>query len=123
MTGSNPSNMDSDFRTCESVLTSIEKMVRGKEIIDSHTWVNAAEYLNILQGDEQDRLLDLQQVVSKAKVAYIESGASVALAKAKVEATDDYKEMMRQKGKMERIQEAIRIAKIHARLADTAYRQ
>lgn len=115
--------MDSDFRTCESVLTSIEKMVRGKEIIDSHTWVNAAEYLNILQGDEQDRLLDLQQVVSKAKVAYIESGASVALAKAKVEATDDYKEMMRQKGKMERIQEAIRIAKIHARLADTAYRQ
>lgn len=113
---------ETDFRTAQSVLDWLERKIRSKEIIDSHTWVQSAEYLNILSVDETDRLFDLQQSVAKEKVKYIEDGKSVAQSKTMVEASDIYKDMLKQSAKLSRITEAIRIAKIQARLADQSYR-
>lgn len=111
-----------DFRTADSVLQWLEKQVRAKAIIDAHTWVEACQYLNILSGEEADRLFELQQVVARLKVAFIEQGDSVVMAKTKVETTDEYKEMKRQEAKIKRIEESIRIAKIQARLKDSELR-
>ena len=111
-----------DFRTADSVLQWLEKQVRAKEIIDAHTWVEACQYLNISSGEEADRLFDLQQIVALLKVAFIEQGDSVAMAKVKVEGMDAYKEMLHQQAKIKRIEESIRIAKIQARLKDSEIR-
>jgi hypothetical protein len=111
-----------DFRTCDGVLRWLENSVRAREPIGPETWLNASQYLNILQGEEQNKLFDMQHAVSKMKVGYIESGDSVAKADAKVEASESYLEMLKQKAKIERIQESIRISKIQARLSDEEYK-
>lgn len=111
-----------EFRTCDSVLEWLEKKVRTREPIGAETWLIGSQYLNILQGDEQNKLFEIQHAVAKLKVGYIERGDSVAKADALVEASDLYLEMLKQKAKIERIQESIRISKIQARLSDEEYK-
>lgn len=108
--------------TTNLILDTLKGWVEGKYPIDAHTWVNAAQKLNILIGDEHDRLFDLQQNVAQMKVRYLSEGDTSAAAKSKVEATDAYKEMLRQKAKIEQIEEMIRLAKVQARLKDNEYR-
>lgn len=95
--------MDENFRTADSVLEWLEKKVRAKEIIDAHTWVECCQYLNILSSEPQERLFELQQLVAQQKVSYMENGDSAAMAKIKVEASDEHKDMCRQKAKLERM--------------------
>lgn len=105
-------------RTIDSIISWFERSVRNKDIIDAHMFVEAAADLNILKGDEDDKLYDLQQQVAQQKCLYLEQDCHVSKAKVLVEATDTYKEYCRQHAKIERIEEFIRIAKIQARLKD-----
>lgn len=111
-----------DKVTIDTILNSLKGWVEAKQPIDAHTWTDAAQKLNILIGDEHDNLFDFMQKVAKAKAEYIIKGDSVAKSKVIVEASDDYREMMKQRAKIGMIEEAIRIAKIQARLKDNEYR-
>lgn len=106
-----------ETRTTDSVLESLKLAVENKVQFNPNIWIEGAQMLSILMGDEQDALFELQQKVAEAKVQYITDGDSVAFAKVKVEATDEYKKMQQQKAKCERIEEMIRVAKIRARLS------
>ena len=57
-----------------------------------------APKLNVLLGDEEDQLFDLQQKVSQAKYEFIKGQAKkhISEATAFVEASDDYKTMKKQ---------------------------
>jgi hypothetical protein len=112
-----------EFRTTDSVLSWAEKTVRERDVIDRDTWLEVSQCLNVLRGEDQARLFEIQQAVAKMRVGYIENGDSVAKADAKVEASDMYVEMQKQKAKLERIEETIRISKIHARMADDEFKQ
>ena len=103
-------------RTVASIIAWFEKSIRNRDVIDAHQFVEAAADLNILKSTEDDRLYDLQQQVAQLKCQYLEQNATVAKSKLLVEATDTFKEYCRQKAKIERIEEFIRIAKIQARL-------
>lgn len=111
-----------DFRTADSVLKAMESWARERQSVSPHTWVDASQALNALSGEETDRLFEFQQIVAKKKVEFIEKGDSVAMAKAKVEADDCYKDMKKQEAKCARITEAIRISKIQARLVDDTFK-
>ncbi len=105
-----------------TILSTLEEWVRDKKMIDAHTWVDASQKLNVLIGEEHDKLYTLEQSIATAKVTYLDCGKSVAEAKTRVEATDTYKEMMKQRSKIKQIEELIKIAKLQARLKDNEIR-
>lgn len=99
----------------------MKSWVEDKHPIDPNTWIDSAAKLNILVSDDQAILFNLQQEVAKKKVELIEFGDSVAKAKVKVEAMDEYRQMKLQEAKIEGIIEQIRIAKIQARMSQMEY--
>lgn len=108
--------------TTDLILLTMKGWVEEKHPIDAHIWVDACQKLNVLIGDEHDKLFDLQQKVAQMKVTYIQEGDTVAKAKSKVEAEDVYRDMQKQKARIGQIEEFIRIAKLQARLKDNEYR-
>ena len=111
-----------DKITTVTILDWLKDSVEQKRPVDAHTWVDACQKLNILIGDENARLYDIQQEVAQFKIKRIESGDSVARAKVYTEASDTYKEMKKQEARIEQIHEAIRISKIQARLSNEEFK-
>lgn len=107
--------------TIDSILNWLTDAVEHKVPVGPHTWVDAAQKLTVLLGDEHDKLFEAQSIVARQRLIHIEAGDSVALARTKVEADIPYKEMQKQKAKIGRIEEMVRIAKIQARLKDNEY--
>lgn len=103
--------------TTETILSALKMWVEEKQPIGPDVWIDACSKLNILLGDEQALLYELQQDVAKLKVIHIEEGDSVAKAQVKIEASNLYRNMQIQKGKIERIIEQIKIAKIQSRMS------
>ena len=108
--------------SADSILEVMHDKVVNKEPIPPSWWVDAAFKLNVLIGDEHDRLYSLEGSIAKERAAYIADDNSVAAADAYVEASDDYPVMRRQKAKINQIEEFIRIAKIRAKLQDEEFR-
>lgn len=112
----------SELITTDTIINWITEQVETKQTIDPNTFFDAAVKLNVLLGDEQEKLFRFQQECAKLKGEYILDGKSVAMAKVLVEATDSYREMLNQKAKIERVIETIRIAKLSARIRYEEYR-
>lgn len=102
--------------TTGTIMDWISEQVETKQSIDPNTFFDAAMKLNVLLGDEQEILFKRQQECAKLRGEYILEGKSVAMAKVLVEATENYREMLSQKAKIGRIEEFIRLSKIHVRL-------
>lgn len=107
-----------DFEKVDEVINWFKKQVKEGQILSPEIWVRGAQTLNVLATGETDTLFDLQQMVAEYKVGRIGVGDSVSQAKVFVEATDIYKDMCKQKAKIDNITEMIRLAKIQARLAN-----
>ena len=107
----------------KNILEWLSDMVKSKKVLDAHTWVDTAQKLNVLIGDEHDRLFELEKQVAQAKMIHIEDKKSVSEAKLRIEATPLFREMQKQKSIIKQVEEMIRIAKLQARLKDNEYRQ
>lgn len=110
--------MSEDPTTIKEIITWLTEIVRMKQTIDHHEWVRMAQRVNILIGEERERLLDLQQLVNEEKLEQIKAGKTVSYAKIHVEAGNTYREYCKQKGLIEQCQELIRIAKLQARMVN-----
>ncbi len=104
------------MNNCDTILNWMREQAIHKAPIDPMTWLEAAEKLNAMIGDEIDKELDLRQIVSQKRLEILEGGKSAVYARMATEATDDWKKMVRQGAKIGQIQEAIRLAKHHSRL-------
>lgn len=113
--------MNTQPNTVEKILTEFNGLVTTGST-DAGKWCDLAWKLNNLIAQEHDTLLELQQVVSNMKMILHEKGESGVRVKAKVEATDEYKEMKRQERKIEQITEYIRISKLQGRLKNDEMR-
>ena len=102
--------------TTDTIINYLQNQVEQKLPIDPNTFIDAAGKLNLLLGDEQEKLFFFQQKCAIMRSDKITEGKSVALAKLLVEASDEYREMLNQKAKIDRIIEFIRISKLNARL-------
>lgn len=107
-----------EFRTCDSVMAHIEKCVREKIPLSPHDWIEAAEYLNILSSEPQERLYDLEKMVADARLQCVTDGHNGVTTKAIIEASTIFREMKSAIGKVKRVEQAIMLAKKHATLAD-----
>lgn len=105
-----------EFVTCDLILNWLKERVANKEPISPQLWLDAALKLNTLSSDETDKLIELESLVAQLRSVFIAEGKSAAAAKAHVEAGEPYKELRKQQEKMKQIVEAIRLAKLSARI-------
>lgn len=106
--------------TTDTIVNTLKQSVENKLTVPPSWWIDAAQKLNVLLGDEHDKLFNLEYRVANMKVAILEEDEkrNVSAADVKVKASEEYKELRKQKAKVDRIEEFIRIAKIQARLKD-----
>lgn len=90
--------------------------VRSKRPIPPQQFVEAAQYMVILIGDEHSKLYELEQKVAEMKRDLLDKHEKVNKVNILVEASDIYKEMKNQKALISQITEAIRIAKLMGRM-------
>lgn len=108
-------------RTFDSVIENLNSIVAKKQILDENKWLEAAQYINLLLEDEQNSLFLLEQKIAQMKCQLMENGDTVAKAKVKLEATDEYLQARKQKARIERAIELIRIAKLQSRTSMDIY--
>ena len=116
--------METQLVSVNSIMAYLQEQVENKMPLSPSIWVDAAGKIAVLLGDENDKLFELQQKVAQIRVEYIHKGAgmSVTEAKARTEATEEYKEFHKQKARVEQIAEFIRIAKLRSRISMEEYR-
>lgn len=106
------------MRTAQSVIASFTNRTMAGEVIAPEEWLTGAQMLSVLITEETTKLYELQSIVAKKKLEFVQVGDSVAMAKLKVEADDSYREMKKQEAFIEQIWEIIRISKKHAEIAN-----
>lgn len=105
-----------DLVTCDSILDWMKDQVEHKRPISPHLWLEAAQKLNILSSDENDKLIELEHQLAKVRAGEMDAGKTGIAAKVKVEASDIFKEARIQRARIKQIEEAIRLAKLSARI-------
>ena len=108
--------MNDDLRTCDSILDWLKNQTESRKPIDPHRWMEAAQALNVLISDENDKLIELEGVYANAWINERELHKTAADTRIHVEALGVFKEMKKQRAKIEQIKEAIRLAKLSARI-------
>jgi hypothetical protein len=100
----------------DTILDWLKAAVASKKPISAQQWMDAALALNQLLADDHEALIAAEQEVAKLKLTILDAQAkrNVAAADAEVEASPEYGAMRRQKLKVERIEESIRLAKKYA---------
>lgn len=103
--------------TSDFILSEMKRYVEEKRILSPEIWIDSAHKLAVLLGDEEIELYELQQVVAKMRLNFLETSNSVAAAKLKTEATDEYRKYKIQEARVKQIEEYIRVAKLRARIS------
>lgn len=114
--------MDDNLVNADLILNWVQKQVESRHPIDPGLWIDISVKLNILKSDEDDKVAELSQKIAKKKVEYLKEDKNVSRANLMVEASDDYRELLKQKAKIERIEETIRLSKVQAKLASESYK-
>lgn len=110
--------------TADFILETLQGFIENKSPIAPSAWVDAASKLNVLLGQEHDKLADLKSEVANIKLTYLQEDPkrNVSAAKMKTESEPKYTEMMKQEMKVSRIEEFIRIAKLRGRLSEGEFK-
>ena len=111
-----------NLTTIDSIIDYLKDKVEQKIPIAPTLWLNAAQKLNVLLGNENDRLAELFQSTRKIIIAHIEEDKSATESKARMEMTDVYKEYNKQKAKIVQVEEFIRLAKAQSRVRNEEYK-
>lgn len=103
--------------TSDAIIDWFKEQVEHKHPIAPSVWIDAAVKLNVLSGDEVKKFAELHQAVANLRKVILTSGETVSKAKVLVESTEEYKELLKQKAKLEMIKEMIRLAKQMSRMS------
>src|SRR3990167_1948879 len=112
--------MEKELVTVDSILDYLQSAVENKMPIPPAKWLDASAKLNVLLGAEDEEMYRLKQVVAQKRLDIFngQQKRNVSAAKIEIEASDEYRTMMRQDARIKRIEEFIRIAKAQARLSE-----
>lgn len=109
--------------TTDIIISTMKQWVEDKHPISPTKWIEASAKLNLLIGDENDKLYELESKIAKERAELLsQDKMTVAKANVLIEATDDYKEYRKQNARIKQIQEFVRISKKQATLSDTEFK-
>lgn len=108
-----------DKVTTDTILSYLQDQVENKKVMNADIWQDAAFKLNLLLGDEHEKLEDLRTAIANMKLELMKDQAklNVSAVQVQVEASQEWKAMRLQEHKVNRIEEFIRLAKIQAKTA------
>ena len=114
----------SEFQTAQNMLEAnewLEQAVRNGDILSADQWLDLAQRMNVLRGEYDDKLVDLQCSLANKKVLLLATDNKMTVAKADVhiEASPEYAEMRKLEALLGRVTESSRIAKKRAELANS----
>ena len=105
--------------TARGIIEYLQKAVEEKKQLGKDVWLDAALKLTVLSLDESDILIDMEKILGQKKVEMweVQTGKkNIAEINMKIEATDIYAQVKKQKIFLGVIEEMIRVAKLSARL-------
>lgn len=103
--------------TIQTIMNFFKEQIEQKIPIAPSIWLDGASKANILMENLDDQLGEAEFIVSETIAKEIDSGSSVALAKAKANATEAYKRLQKLKADKARAVEFMRLAKKRVELA------
>ena len=103
----------------DTIIASLRDIVQSKQPLPPERYINAGMMLTALLGGENDLYAELYQKAHLKMVNEIDSGKSASEAEARMKASKEYEAMLKQKGKVEQVQEMIRLAKIRSQLSSS----
>ncbi len=103
--------------TADTILDFLKGKIESKSQLNPDIWLDASAKLNLLLGDEVEKLVDMRQKVAEIKLEFLEKSDkhNVSEARLRTEATEHYRLMKKQEAKCDQIEEFIRISKLIAR--------
>jgi hypothetical protein len=104
--------------TVSTILDYLARAIEEKLPIAPTVWVDAANKLCVLLGDEHDKLCEMEQKVAELKLKYLEADPkhNVSAARSRIQATEPFKELRKQELLCKRTEEFIRLSKLRSRL-------
>lgn len=104
--------------TVKSILEFLSAQVAAKKTLSKDIWLDAALKLTVLSLDEVDKLADMEQKLAQKKVDMLErqEKRNISEIELRTEATEEHKEVTKQKALLKVAEEMIRVAKLQARL-------
>jgi len=114
-------HMNKDIVTTDHILHTMKAWVENRMPIAPSKWLDAALKLQVLKGNEDDHLFDLEAEVATLEAELIAEGLTSVHAKTVTKTNAIWKEMKKQGAKIKRIEEFGRIAKKQATLKDNEW--
>lgn len=110
--------------TVNTIIGYLKDAVENKIVVRPSVWIDAAQKLVILMGDETDLLFEMQRKIADIKITMMngQEKINVSEVKLRIEAQPEWVLMRKQEAKIKQIEEFIRICKIQARMKDSEYR-
>jgi hypothetical protein len=108
--------------TIDLILQTLEDWVSSKTPISAHTWLDSAQKITTLMGNEHEEYFKMAQNVAKMRLEARKTTKTVADANLIIDASDELLALNMKGAKIKRIEEIVRIAKKQATLADTEMR-
>ena len=108
--------------TVDSIVTYFNKCVAEKKPISPNEWIEGASRLNVLKGNEYDKLFELEQQCAKMESEYLEADMTSTRAKTFTKSSELWKNCQKQKAKIKIIEDFILLAKKNASLTMEAMR-
>ena len=103
-----------DKITVDTIIDYLKEKVEAKEAhFDTQFWIESALKLNLLLGDEHDKLVELNRKVADLKLMWLEGQdkKNVSEARLRVEASQEYEDYKKQELKCKRVEEYIKVCK------------
>lgn len=107
--------------TALTIVDTMKKWVEEKHPISPSMWLDACAKINILRGDLDDKLFEMESELAKQKEQLLSQDMTNAKAEAIIKATDLHLEMRKLNGLLKRIEEMIKIGKKQAILKENEW--
>jgi len=101
-------------RTIDTILVKLREIVETKKPITAEEWVDAALFLEILKGDENEKLLQLNMALAKKRLELRRAHKTATDAEIELKTTQEYENYERQRLRIENIKELVRLGKKQA---------
>lgn len=104
-------------RTAETIIASFTRRVSDREAIPADEWLQAAQFLVVLIGDESNKLFEAEQAYSKESLKWVDLGRTNSEAEKRAKVSPEYLAFRKQASFVKQIEEFIRLAKKQAALS------
>ena len=106
--------------TTKRILKKMQEWASERKPLSPTSWIDACQRMNVLLANDADDLVIKQHEVAKMKNLLLsDKDSKVNKATVAIEATPEYLEVKKLEAHIKRCEEAIRIAKKRAVMADT----